>query len=46
MTREFRFVCPACGEGVIVDRQVRDAMLAEGCVVCSSRVSANCFESV
>jgi predicted RNA-binding Zn-ribbon protein involved in translation (DUF1610 family) len=45
MAEEFRFRCPSCGATVVVDRPVRDAMLAEGCVVCAARVSPNCFEA-
>lgn len=44
MAQKYRFVCPVCEEQVIVDRHVRDELLVEGCAVCSSGVSRNCFD--
>lgn len=46
MARKYRFACPNCEERVIVDRHVRDELLAQGCVVCSSGVGRDCFDPV
>ncbi|WP_137283288.1 DUF7560 family zinc ribbon protein [Halorussus salinisoli] len=46
MAQKYRFACPTCEERVIVDRDVRDKLLTQGCVVCSASVYPNCFEPV
>lgn len=46
MVRRYRFSCPSCGERIVVDEYVRDELLAQGCVLCSSSVQTDCFELV
>lgn len=40
---DYTFVCPDCGESMAVNAAMRDALLANGCVVCGSAVSADAF---
>jgi hypothetical protein len=44
MSRKYRFDCPDCKESVVVDGDVREHLLSEGCLVCSSNVQQNCFD--
>lgn len=43
VTRMYQFTCPDCGERIIVDRHIRDELLSQGCVVCSSDVQPSHF---
>jgi hypothetical protein len=42
-SEEFTFVCPACGETMEVNPSMRDALLENGCVLCSTSVSTDAF---
>lgn len=44
-SEEFTFVCPDCGETMEVNRSMRDALIENGCVICSAEVSAAAFSS-
>jgi hypothetical protein len=46
MAREFVFDCPECGVETDVDADVRDELLADGCVLCESPVDADAFVSL
>jgi hypothetical protein len=43
MPREFVFDCPACEVRVIVDADIRSAVLEDGCVVCRGSVDTDAF---
>lgn len=38
------FTCPGCGETMVVNPAMRDALLANGCVVCGAGVAESAFE--
>jgi putative FmdB family regulatory protein len=40
---EYEFRCPACGQQIEINGPMRDAILANGCPVCSSAVAAEHF---
>lgn len=40
---DYTFVCPECGESMAVNGPMRDALVANGCVVCGSTVSEDAF---
>lgn len=40
---EYTFVCPDCGESMSVNASMRDALVANGCVVCSAPVTEKDF---
>lgn len=42
-SEEFTFVCPDCGETMDVNASMRDALLQNGCVICSSPVTDAAF---
>ena len=42
----FVFLCPSCDESLEVNGRMKDTLLAEGCVICGSRVTASAFTSV
>lgn len=42
-SEEFTFVCPACGETMEVNSSMREALLENGCVICSSQVTDAAF---
>lgn len=46
MTEEFEFVCPECGERVIVNGGVRGALLENGCVLCDADLSPSDFSPI
>ncbi|MFQ3295649.1 MAG: hypothetical protein ACI9PP_002271 [Halobacteriales archaeon] len=46
MNKEFEFVCPECGERVIVNGGVREALLENGCVICDADLSPSDFSPV
>jgi hypothetical protein len=41
--RRFVFDCPGCDARVVVDAAIRAELLAEGCVLCRTSVSAEDF---
>lgn len=38
------FVCPTCGERLVVDAAVREALLEHGCVFCGAAVGPTAFD--
>ncbi|WP_416838616.1 hypothetical protein [Haloferax sp. DFSO52] len=40
---DYTFVCPECGESMVVNGSMRDALIENGCVVCTSSVSSQSF---
>lgn len=42
---DYTFVCPECGESMMVNDSMRDALVENGCVVCGSQVSASAFHA-
>lgn len=42
---DFTFTCPECGESLLVNDSMRDALIDKGCVICGSAVSAESFSS-
>lgn len=40
---EYEFRCPECGQQIEVNASMRDAILSNGCPVCSSSVAAENF---
>lgn len=40
---DYTFVCPECAESMVVNGPMRDALIENGCVVCSSSVSSAAF---
>jgi predicted RNA-binding Zn-ribbon protein involved in translation (DUF1610 family) len=38
------FTCPDCGETMVVNPAMQDALLANGCVVCGATVAEEAFE--
>lgn len=40
---EFTFVCPACGETLAVNGSMRDALVTNGCVLCTTPVTPDAF---
>ncbi|MGM0591632.1 MAG: DUF7560 family zinc ribbon protein [Halobacteriota archaeon] len=40
---DYNFVCPECGESLMVNGPMKDALIDKGCVVCGSDVSGNAF---
>jgi predicted RNA-binding Zn-ribbon protein involved in translation (DUF1610 family) len=38
------FTCPDCGETMVVNPAMRDALVANGCVVCGAAVAEDAFE--
>jgi predicted nucleic acid-binding Zn ribbon protein len=42
---DYTFVCPECAESILVNDSMRDALLANGCVVCGSPVSRQAFSN-
>ena len=41
---EFTFVCPACAESLAVNGPMREALIANGCVVCGAAVTDGAFD--
>lgn len=39
-----RFVCPECGQDISVNAEMRSAILANGCPVCTAVVTPEDFE--
>lgn len=40
---EYDFVCPECGQEIEVNASMREALLANGCVICGADLSADAF---
>ena len=40
---EFAFLCPECGQEIEVNASMREALIANGCVVCGATVSEDSF---
>lgn len=40
---EFDFVCPECEHEIAVDTSIREALIANGCVLCGAAVSDRAF---
>ncbi|MDH5019776.1 DUF7560 family zinc ribbon protein [Halobacterium rubrum] len=38
------FTCPECGETMVVNPAMQDALLSNGCVVCGASVADDAFE--
>ncbi|MCU4802620.1 hypothetical protein OB920_19855 [Halobacteria archaeon HArc-gm2] len=45
-SEEYVFVCPDCEESMEVNPSMRDALVANGCVVCGAPVSIDAFTRV
>lgn len=43
-TDEHVFACPACGQEISVNEEMRRAILANGCPVCACSVDERAFE--
>lgn len=46
MKEESEFVCPECGERIIVNGGVREALLENGCLLCDAELSSSDFRPV
>lgn len=44
-SEEFTFDCPECGASMEVNPAMKDALVANGCVVCGASVSPEAFSS-
>jgi predicted RNA-binding Zn-ribbon protein involved in translation (DUF1610 family) len=40
---DFTFVCPECGESLVVNGSMKVALLDNGCVVCGGALSPDAF---
>ena len=40
---EFVFVCPECAQQIEVNASMREALIANGCVVCGAGVDVGAF---
>lgn len=40
---EYTFACPNCGERIVVNEPMREALLRSGCIVCDETVESNDF---
>lgn len=43
-SEDIEFTCPECGETMVVNPAMRDALRANGCVVCGASVPGDAFE--
>lgn len=43
---EYQFVCPECRETISMNAAMREAIIANGCVVCGADVGEDSFEDV
>jgi transcription elongation factor Elf1 len=43
-SEDIAFTCPECGETMVVNPAMRDALLSNGCVVCGAAVTEDAFE--
>ncbi|SEK28990.1 DUF7560 family zinc ribbon protein [Haloferax larsenii] len=42
---DYTFECPDCGESMMVNASMRDALIDNGCVICGSTVSQQSFST-
>jgi predicted RNA-binding Zn-ribbon protein involved in translation (DUF1610 family) len=42
-SEDYTFVCPECGESMMVNDSMRQALVENGCVICGSSVSGGAF---
>ena len=42
---EYVFVCPECRETISMNASMREAIIANGCVICGADVDADSFEN-
>ncbi|MFK5603544.1 MULTISPECIES: hypothetical protein [unclassified Haloferax] len=42
---DYTFVCPECAESMLVNDSMRDALLENGCVVCSAALTTDAFSA-
>lgn len=40
---DLTFVCPGCGESLAVNDSMKEALIANGCVICGTDVSTRAF---
>ncbi|AFK18191.1 MULTISPECIES: DUF7560 family zinc ribbon protein [Haloferax] len=40
---DYTFVCPECAESMLVNDSMRDALLDNGCVICSASLTQDAF---
>ncbi len=40
---EYEFLCPDCGEGLVVNASMKDALVDRGCVICGTDVEPSNF---
>ena len=41
--QEFDFVCPECAHEIEVNASMREALIANGCVICGAAVTTEAF---
>jgi predicted RNA-binding Zn-ribbon protein involved in translation (DUF1610 family) len=41
---DYQFACPDCGQGIEINAPMREAILSNGCPVCSAVVADSDFE--
>lgn len=46
MTGKSEFVCPECGERIIVNGGVREALIENGCLLCDAELSQSDFRPI
>ncbi|WP_438267329.1 DUF7560 family zinc ribbon protein [Halovenus rubra] len=42
---EYSFTCPACSQEISVNSEMKTAILANGCPVCTESVDTGCFDT-
>lgn len=42
---EYTFLCPECGQSIVVNTPMKDALIDSGCVICETDVSPGAFMS-
>ncbi|ELZ83698.1 MULTISPECIES: DUF7560 family zinc ribbon protein [Haloferax] len=42
---DYTFVCPECAESMLVNDSMRDALLENGCVICSAALTTDAFST-
>ncbi|MFB6165915.1 MAG: hypothetical protein ABEJ31_12215 [Haloarculaceae archaeon] len=42
-TEDFIYVCPECAETIEVNGEMKDALIANGCVMCGADVTPGAF---
>ncbi|WP_435320448.1 DUF7560 family zinc ribbon protein [Haloarchaeobius sp. TZWSO28] len=46
MSRHFEFDCPNCEARTVVDREVRELVMLDGCIVCGEPIDEGAFARV